>query len=514
MTFIGKILSFADKYGMFPVGGRVVACVSGGADSMCLAEALLEISEKRGFTMCVAHFNHKLRGGESDRDEGFVSRYCAARGVPFYRGSGDVLGYAAAHGKGVEEAARLLRYGFFRKVAVETGATRVATAHTADDNLETMIFNLARGSGTAGLCGIPPARPLTGRGFLLEGQGPGHSPGQNEGSVPTGAKEPGPARDDPILIRPMLGVTRDDVMGFISGRDLGFVEDSTNDMVCFTRNKIRHRIVPVLKEINPRAAELASSAAVLARADDEYLSALADGFIDSHRPDKYGAPGRGWVDPGFSLDAEELAGLPVAISGRVIKKLCGRSLSHIHIAAVLDLCARPGPSSMLSLPGWTVSREYGAVVFSNRGGPAVEGFEPLHIPQGADMRPGREFYSAFIPGPGLRVKCESLIYDKSYGKVNKSFSSFLFKTLDICGKMTVRPRRGGDFIRLYDRDCTKTLKKLFIEQRVPAAVRGLVPVISDEGGVLAVFGLGRGDRAVPAPGDNTLMISFERGVSG
>ena len=485
---------------MLPSTGIVVACVSGGADSMCLLEALLEISGRRGFSLCVAHFNHKLRGEESDRDEEFVRERCFRLGVPFYRGSGDVMEYAAVNGKGVEEAARNLRYDFFSRIATEIGAVRVATAHTSDDNIETMIFNLARGSGTAGLGGIPPMRGLIGQNLRIARQDTGLDSRRSKEDSKLQITESG----SPLLIRPMLGVTRDDVMGFISERGLKFVKDSTNDLECFTRNKIRHRIVPVLREINPRACEAAAAAAALARADDEYLCTLADEFI--------GLAGAytGEIEAGVSLDAAELANLPVAVSSRVIRRLCNRSLSHIHVKAVLDFCHFSGPSSMLSLPGGSVSREYGRIIFSTEKKLVSKCFEPVHIPLDREIPPRGEFFNAVIPGSGLSVKCAVVTCDVGIiGKINKSFSSFLFKTLDICGRMTVRSRREGDRIRLYGRDCTKTLKKLFIERRIPVSMRPLIPVVSDDEGVLAVYGLGSGDRAVPAPGDTALLICFE-----
>ena len=241
---LNDILNFADEFDMLPEAGLVLACVSGGADSMCLLEALLEISRQRGFTVGAVHFNHKLRGEESDRDEAFVGEQCSARGTPLYTGGGDVRAYAQEHGLGIEAAAREMRYYFFYTAASNANAVRIATAHTADDNAETMIFNLTRGTGTAGLSGIPPKRG--------------------------------------IIIRPMLRVSRDEVMNFISLRGVKFVEDSTNDLEIFTRNKLRRTVIPVLKQINPRLKDAVSSAAEISRADEEFLSGLADDFIREH----------------------------------------------------------------------------------------------------------------------------------------------------------------------------------------------------------------------------------------
>ena len=446
---------------MFPESGLIIACVSGGADSMCLLEALTEISRRYGFSVAAAHFNHKLRGEESDRDEAFVKNHCDSRGLPFFSGCGDVRARAKSHGQGVEGAARDMRYEFFRKTAAQAGAVRVATAHTADDNTETMILNLTRGTGTAGLGGIPPKRDLA----SASGESPGYPP--------------------VLLIRPMLRVSKAEALDYLNSRGVPFVEDSTNESLHFTRNRIRHTVIPVLKGVNPRLDDTAAGAAALARADEEYLSGLACEFIAKRCVNG-------------AADAKELLGLPAAISGRAVRKLYGGNLSHSHVGAVLELCRSGKTSASLSLPGGTVRREYGRIVF---GAPtaAADGIEPVDI--AADGSGG----SAVISGTNLKVLYKTVIYS---GKVNKSLYSFLFKSLDICGKMTVRSRQTGDIIKLAGLNGTKSLKKLFIERRIPKTLRAFVPVVSDEKGVLAVCGLGAGDRAAPQAGDIAIQLDF------
>ncbi|MCL2699652.1 MAG: tRNA lysidine(34) synthetase TilS, partial [Defluviitaleaceae bacterium] len=481
-----RILIFADAYDMLPGAGLVLACVSGGADSMCLLEALLEISHERGFDVGVAHYNHGLRGEESMRDEAFVREYCRALRVPLYCGSGDVKTQARKSRLGIEETARNMRYGFFNDIAEKTGALRIATAHTADDNAETIIMNLARGAGAKGLSGIPPKR----------------------GSI----------------IRPMLRVSREDVLRYNAERSIAYVEDSTNSLDVITRNKVRHKIMPLIREINPLFNEAAAATSELSRADEDYLSGLADEFINERCPN-------------HSANAEEIVGLPPAVSRRVIRKLYGGNLSYKHVESVLELCRRAGPSASLSLPGMTVFREYDRIVFIPQIAQGGGTFKPIHIPiqipipaqthttpcdsgedggettlqagfAPADGEPCclKEGDSVVIPGLGLKMSCKSLVYNDT---INKSFTSFLFKYADLCGKMTVRPRREGDKIRLFGQNSTKTLKKLFIERRIPVRERALIPVIADDRGVLAVYGIGVGDRAAPAIGGLAFQISFE-----
>jgi len=486
------ILGFADEYEMFPQSGLVLACVSGGADSMCMLEALLDISRGRGFSVAVAHYNHGLRGEESVRDEGFVREYCLRRGVPFFSGCGDVAAHAEGFGIGIEEAARDMRYGFFYDTAAKTGAERIATAHTADDNAETVIMNLARGAGANGLSGIPP---VWGK-----------------------------------IIRPMLRVSRGEILVFLSDRGVPFVEDSSNSLDIYTRNKIRHAVIPVIREINPRFNEAVAVATELLRADEEYLSGLAEAFFvkqgRTRQEAKQGDGSSAWrnqadepspcllpptlratsLEEGGKMGDEQspcfvsalqLLELPFAVSGRVIRKICGRGVSYGHVKAVLELCRQENPSASLSLPGMTVFREYDHIVFAPHGAPMPSPIAPVYPTVGK---------SFIIPGIGLKISCKSVLYDDT---INKSFTSFLFKHNDVYGKISVRSRREGDTIRLFDQKNTKTLKKLFIERRIPARNRALIPIVADDKGVLAIYGIGIGDRAVPKTGDLAVQIIFE-----
>jgi len=448
---INKVLEYTNEHEMLPEEGLVLICASGGADSMCLLEVMRHISYESGFTIAVAHYNHMLRGEESDRDEAFVMEVCGEHGIPFYLGRGDVAGYAKRNGLSTEEAARDMRYNFFYDTAEKIGVKRIATAHTMDDNAETIVLNLARGAGANGMSGIPPVRDM--------------------------------------VIRPLLHVTRSEIIAFITQREILYVDDSTNSMDVYTRNKIRHSIIPLLKEINPRFNEAASTAAELFRADEEFIEDIADLFVLE-------------CCVGLTADAADLAVLPFSVSSRVIRKLYGGNLSFNHVRDVLALCGGDNPSASISLPGMTVYREYDRVVFNAEIKGGGDEFAPVY------PTPGNSF---IILGLGLKITCKSGSCNDNMSElgINTSFTSFLFKSLDICGKITVRSRREGDSIRLKGTSGTKTLKKLFIEKRIPVRKRSLIPIISDDEGVLGIYGIGVGDRAIPKPGDSAVLIVFE-----
>jgi len=456
-SLLQKVLKYADEYEMLPGTGLVLVCVSGGADSMCLLEVMRHISYEYGFKVAVAHYNHELRGDESDRDETFVMNVCEAHDIPFYSGRGDVANYAKKRGLSIEEAARDMRYDFFNDTAAVTGALKIATAHTMDDNAETVIINLTRGAGANGMSGIPPVR----------------------GSV----------------IRPLLHVTRDEVMAFINEREISYVDDSTNVLDIYTRNKIRNAVIPLMKQINPRFNEAVSTASELFRADEEFISDIADLFVLE-------------CCIGLTANAADVAVLPFSVSSRVIRKLYGGNLSFNHVKDVLALCASNNPSAKLSLPGMVVYREYDRVIFDANLQPEEDEFAPVYPTDGQ---------SFIILGLGLKITCKSGIYDdrmciafkEGVKEINTSFTTFLFKSIDICGKISVRSRREGDFIKLNETGGTKTLKKLFIEKRIPVRKRNLIPVISDEEGVLGIYKVGAGERAVARPGDLVTILIFE-----
>lgn len=189
----------------------IVVAVSGGADSVALLHALCSLKEETGLRIYACHINHNLRGEESDGDEQYVRSLCESLGVPLKVYSIDVRGNAKKH-ESTEETARKLRYECFEKEAAEKNAL-VATAHTASDNAETVIMNIIRGTGTKGLCGIPARRGY--------------------------------------IIRPLLGCTREDIEEYCKSNSLRYVTDSTNLSDDYTRNKIRHNVIPLLSEFNP-----------------------------------------------------------------------------------------------------------------------------------------------------------------------------------------------------------------------------------------------------------------------
>ena len=419
---LNNLLAMIRRYDMLQPGDRVVCALSGGADSVALLFGLYLLKEKLQIRLEAAHFNHQLRGEESDRDEAFARELCDRYDIPIHVGTAKIV----AGKKGLEAAAREARYAFF-----DTLPGKIATAHTADDNAETVLMRLVRGTGLKGLGGIHPVR---GR-----------------------------------IIRPMLLVTRRQVEDFLQEYCLSHVEDSSNATDDFLRNRIRRHIIPALREENPQLGRNLSAMALRLRLDEAALT-----------PD---------TDYSAGVSVPETLALPEAVRSRILEGFladCGvREPESAHITQVEALLVSDNPSARANFPGGIViAREYDRLTALNR--------EPS--PEGGPLRcPGiTEF-----PALGLRVVC---------AEAETLENNPQLFTVAPEGTPVLRFRQTGDSIRLPGG--SRSLKKLFIDRKIPAASRDRIPVIADEKGLIGVYGIGasldRQAQAFPA-----IQIQFE-----
>lgn len=422
---LNKLLDFIRKYHLIAPGDTVIAALSGGADSVALTFALYLLKEKLDFTLEAAHFNHNLRGQESDADEAFVRSFCHRFDIPLHVGSAQVV----SGKKGLEAAARDARYAWLR-----TLPGKVATAHTADDNAETVLLHMIRGSGLKGLGGIPPVN----------------------GSI----------------IRPMLLITRKDVERFLEEWCLSHVEDATNGSDAFQRNRIRHHVMPLLYRENPQIGENLSRMALGLREEEACLSQMAE---FETLPD---------VD---TLKSRHPA-LRRRMLARFLKESGVREPETSHIAQVEALLYSPKPSAKANLPGGvTIARNYGRLE-------ALTKERPLEL--------------TLLPVPGQIELSGYRVTAVAAEAICNSEDTF---TVCPQGQLTLRSRRSGDAMRLPGG--TKSLKKLFIDRKIPAAQREQIPVLCDEQGILGVYGLGTNlDRAAQALPGVTVHIEKIKGA--
>lgn len=425
---VDSVLQAAERFGLFAEQKQITAAVSGGADSMALLYVLIELRERLGLTVSAAHLNHMIRGAEADRDEVFVKNECEKLGVPFFCERINVPEYAEENKLSLELAAREVRYDFLTRVSC--GA--VATAHTASDNLETMLFNLARGTALKGLCGIPPKRG--------------------------------------IFIRPLILCTRRDVEGYCAANGIAFVTDSTNLSDEYTRNKIRHSIIPLLREINPAVETAALRTAISLSEDEAFISQAAAEYLSDN------------ICPDGRLSVSGFADLPRAAAIRAVKEYFkDLSLDNLHLNDIYSICLKGGRTSL--------PKKLSAV--------CADGF--LYAESIQKKTEKRQFKVE------LAVSVNDLFTKKR--KVNNLLLNNSLDCDKIMGKSVIRTRQPGDRMRLCGKGYTKTLKKLYNEYKIPPEDRETLPVIADDEGVIWIYGIGTAERcAVTERSEHILII--------
>jgi tRNA(Ile)-lysidine synthase len=326
----------------FPLapGERVCVAVSGGADSVALLHLLLELRERLRIVLSVAHFNHKLRDKASEADELFVRKLAARFELPFHCDHADVAARAKRERANLEDTARRARYAFFAQLVAQGHATHVATAHTADDQAETVLAHVLRGTGLAGLGGIHPVA--------------GH------------------------IIRPLLQCRRDELRAYLRLKKQRWREDATNCDTSRMRARIRKKLLPLLeKRFQPAVVQHLSSLADLAREDEQFLNALAAGFISEHATISAGAakiaiadllgPQRKNPSPQIGTENEPV---PLALSKRIARQLIAAvktragQITAAHTAEVLRFAAQAESGKTLQLPGGVeVRRQRDLLIF-------------------------------------------------------------------------------------------------------------------------------------------------------
>lgn len=392
-------------------GDRVLCALSGGADSVSLLLCLREL----GISVCACHLNHCLRGAQSDSDEVFCRDLCRRYDIPFVSGREDAAEAARRTGQSLETAARELRYAFFDVCAQKFRADRIATAHTADDNLETILFRLIRGTGAAGLAGIPPKR----------------------GNI----------------IRPLLRVERREVEQFLRLRGQEWRTDATNAEDSCTRNRIRHQVVPALRDIAPDAAKHAGLTAQLLRQDNDALEALVQD------------------DP----SVDWLNSQPEAIRSRAVRRiLCAAGvpegeLTYGHVRAAEELCRRGRGS--VSLPGGYCA-EIRQRMLRIAASPQSE-----EIPLVPEHETEFGIYTVLLTAHLESIRDSLYTIGLSYDIIDKS-------------PLVLRGWRPSDRMVLPNARGARSLKRLYAERGISPSERGGLPVLCAGGEIAAAAGIG------------------------
>ena len=444
-TLAQCVTRYIRRHKLLNPGDRVGVAVSGGADSVALLRLLLELRTELGVVLSVVHFNHKLRGSEADADEQFVADLASRNKLEFRSETGDVATYSAEKRLSIETAAREMRYGFFRRLLIEGRMNRVATAHTLDDQAETVLLKVARGAGTRGLAGIYPQLSVSSSQFSAGRQ----------------ASVAGRQQVCASIVRPLLGVRRKELEAYLIAEGQSWREDSSNRDLRHARNRVRHGILPRLeRNLNPAVREILAETAEIARAEEEYWNAEVGRILE--------AAGRRLRDTGATVGLRSFAGLPLALQRRLARAAAenfGLRLEFRHVEEILELISNGCPGKAALPDGWMASIDKGELKFE----PAPQISESIH-----DYR-----YLLAVPGKVLVLETGTLfeVVLISAEKPEACNAENLLDLGAITGKLMVRNWHAGDRFWPAHTKGPKKVKELLQEKHVTGEERKLWPVI-------------------------------------
>ncbi len=449
-----RVEGYILKNGLILPGDTVIVGFSGGPDSLCLSDLLRRLSGRYGWRIILAHFDHQLRGEDSREDARFCREWAVSKGMDFRTVARDIADEARISGESTELAARRCRYAFFAQIQSETGAQRIALGHHQDDQAETVLMRLIRGTGIDGLAGMRPMR-----------------------------------RDG--VIRPLLAEPRTEILRYCSQEALTPRVDHTNMENTYTRNGLRLEILPLLAErYNPRIAEALCRTAAQAAEDSDCLNHMADAFIT-----KQGKAAAGYVE----LSVESLREQPAAIQKRVLRNSVRRvtgsaeNLESEHLEQILKLLSASQTGKQTVFCGARIQRNYGVLTIREDKEKPV--FEEVEI----QAKPGvvKVFGGQFVLRMLTRQQWET--------STNRGPGIIVIDAGSIRGSLRIRQRKSGDAMIPLGMKGFKKIKNMMIDLKIPRDIRDTIPVLCDAEKIIWVAGIRMDERVRVKPETEKLM---------
>ena len=446
MTFLEKVKQHIREFSLLNSGDSVLVAVSGGADSVCLLDVLCALKEELSLSISVAHLNHGLRGKEADRDEAFVRELSFKYGVPFYTKNADVKQVAENTKCSLEEAGRAVRYAFFRELQQKHGIKKIATAHNKNDHIETVCMRFMRGTGLKGLCGIP-------------------------------------VKTKDGIIRPLLCVSRDEIEDYLTKNNLSFMTDSSNLKDDFTRNKIRHHLIPYILENHNEnfITTLTADIEGFQEAETFLEKQTKICFEKQFKKEPYG----------YSASSLKLLEEDVYLVKRVILKtlrlLTKGEITTKHVQAVYALLNEEN-SSISVKKGVTVYTAYGKLFFVKE-----KSFTLFELPL--------SFGKTILP-TGASVTCE-IVEER---QADEKYTLYLPNDVKP-DNLTVRLRLPGDKMNLPNLG-HKKIKDILIDEKIPVFLRDNIPVLLYKNEIIWLCGIRKNCTFSAKTDERSLKISY------
>ena len=462
-----SVRAYIRKHDLVRPGDRLGVAVSGGADSVALLQILTELRQELGIILSVIHLNHKLRGAEADEDEHFVRQLAAAHEFEFLCESWDVKSHCASKKLSLETAARELRYEFFARALSSERLNKIATAHTIDDQAETVLLKLARGAGTRGLAGIYPKIAV---------RCPPSSIGQDNHASPASPK---------FIVRPLLSAHHRELESYLDEIGQPWREDSSNRELLYTRNRVRHEVLPRLaKLVNSRVYETLAEAGEIARSEEEFWSREVARLL----PTVWKPHGSGG-----SISRKKLDEFDRAVRRRVVRSVAqslGLLLEFKHVEEVLNLGRENGRAALPQ--NWSATLVKGEIRFSAVRSDTVD-------------------YEYFLPVPGkVAIPEASIIVEVLVLNRNEDSNDRCEQMLDlkfIKSKLVVRNWRAGDRFWPENTKESRKIKELLQDRHVTGDEKKSWPVLAAENEIVWVRDLGIG-RDFRAQAEKGLLIKY------
>lgn len=448
------------EYDLIKEGENIVIGVSGGPDSMALLYLLIEAKKQIDFNINIAHVNHGVRGSDAKEDELFVEKKAKELNIPYYSREVDMLGYAKEKGISAEEAGRELRYGFFREILSDLGGGKIAVAHNMNDQAETLLMRILRGTGIDGLKGMD---------YIV---------------------------DD--IIRPILNISREDIETYIKENKIDTVLDKTNLMPIYTRNKIRLELIPYLENnFNPNIIN------ALWRLSQ--TSSLDSNFLEKYAEERYSQLLKNEDKGGIVLDIYRFNKEEINIRQRIVRKSLEKIVGNLqgfgeqHISNVIDLVQSGNTGKEVHLPHNIVCRvNYDNLEIYKNFGESKKDFI-------FDLDLGYNELDSIGYDIGINVLDISQINLREKRENRRYFDFDMVK-----GKLFVRNRRNGDRFVPFGMEGRKKLKDYFIDEKISRDVRDNIPLIVDEENILWVIGYRTSDLyRVTKNTKNVLVIEYQ-----